>query len=245
MRRVIFMTAAICAATPAFATTSLMQQAKVGVSADLDGSPTAFSSSSTSFGFSAGLGAGTDAVDENVLNGEFIKVYADSFGSWASEDSGSLRLKWGWDLNSTTESVAETNKNLPNWTYQFIASGNGSITFNGTVTATGDALFGLQPIYVGGDGGGIIGGDVFDPNGSDILSFALVSGQTYTFTLGNFGNVNSIGGLHGKGDAVALVDWKIAYDSAVPEPASWMMMIAGFGLAGVAMRRSKRAIAFA
>lgn len=32
---------------------------------------------------------------------------------------------------------------------------------------------------------------------------------------------------------------------AVPEPATWAMMIAGFGLAGVATRRAKRSVAFA
>jgi hypothetical protein len=32
---------------------------------------------------------------------------------------------------------------------------------------------------------------------------------------------------------------------AVPEPAAWAMMIAGFGLAGVAMRRRKVAVSFA
>ena len=31
------------------------------------------------------------------------------------------------------------------------------------------------------------------------------------------------------------------FGGAVPEPSTWMMMIAGFGLAGVALRRSKRA----
>ena len=39
------------------------------------------------------------------------------------------------------------------------------------------------------------------------------------------------------------VDWRVetSYLTAVPEPASWALMIAGFGLAGVAMRRSRTA----
>jgi hypothetical protein len=32
----------------------------------------------------------------------------------------------------------------------------------------------------------------------------------------------------------------VAIDARVPEPATWAMMIAGFGLAGAAVRRSRR-----
>ena len=37
----------------------------------------------------------------------------------------------------------------------------------------------------------------------------------------------------------------VNFESAIPEPGSWAMMIAGFGLAGSAMRRRVRAVAFA
>jgi uncharacterized protein YjiK len=38
---------------------------------------------------------------------------------------------------------------------------------------------------------------------------------------------------------------KLSYTGAVPEPASWAMMISGFGLLGGAVRRRKAAVAFA
>ncbi|MBS0504308.1 MAG: PEP-CTERM sorting domain-containing protein [Proteobacteria bacterium] len=34
----------------------------------------------------------------------------------------------------------------------------------------------------------------------------------------------------------------IGYDVAVPEPATWAMMIAGFGFVGAAMRRRRRTV---
>ena len=37
----------------------------------------------------------------------------------------------------------------------------------------------------------------------------------------------------------------IATTSAVPEPATWAMMITGFGLAGAAMRRRRATLAYA
>ncbi|MBO9669954.1 MAG: PEP-CTERM sorting domain-containing protein [Sphingobium sp.] len=38
---------------------------------------------------------------------------------------------------------------------------------------------------------------------------------------------------------------KLKYNGAVPEPASWALMIAGFGVVGAGLRRRKLAIRFA
>jgi hypothetical protein len=35
----------------------------------------------------------------------------------------------------------------------------------------------------------------------------------------------------------------MGYDLGVPEPSSWAMLIAGFGLTGAAMRRRRRTVA--
>ena len=96
---------------------------------------------------------------------------------------------------------------------------------------------------------------------SFVDSFPMVSG---TYKVSNFGgyeftsatNVSSLSGFFGgsgNGDWLLVVDdtfpadggviirgWSLTFATdanAVPEPASWAMMIAGFGLAGVAMRR--------
>lgn len=70
---------------------------------------------------------------------------------------------------------------------------------------------------------------------SDTRAFQLVGAQN-SFTIQM---LQSPGGRGGISFALALPE------SAVPEPASWMMMIAGFGLAGSVMRRRKAIVRFA
>lgn len=66
---------------------------------------------------------------------------------------------------------------------------------------------------------------------------------TFFFTAFNAGNVgfgfrSELVGDPPAGDNIGLILDNVALDvSAVPEPASWAMMIAGFGLAGAAVRR--------
>ena len=90
----------------------------------------------------------------------------------------------------------------------------------------------------GGDFSTVFDGTVSDPEGSGTFSVALVSGQNYTMTLGNNGNISSDGGLSGKAGARSFVDWNISYN-AVPEPGTWALMIGGFGLAGALLRRRR------
>ncbi len=49
----------------------------------------------------------------------------------------------------------------------------------------------------------------------------------------------------GKKDGFKLSNVKVETVGAVPEPASWAMMIAGFGFAGIAIRRQKASLRFA
>jgi hypothetical protein len=48
----------------------------------------------------------------------------------------------------------------------------------------------------------------------------------------------------GPGYATAFMDPIVSFSAGVPEPASWAMMIAGFGLVGAAARR-RRTVAVA
>lgn len=51
-------------------------------------------------------------------------------------------------------------------------------------------------------------------------------------------NINEIGGLNGSSDYEKLV-FTYGGGGAVPEPAAWALMIAGFGLVGAAARRQR------
>lgn len=71
-------------------------------------------------------------------------------------------------------------------------------------------------------------GFAFVPSPNTFLPFPLVaSGITYGQTL----------------DLYNAQNWSMSLANPVPEPASWAMLIAGFGLTGAAMRRRRAVVA--
>ena len=90
----------------------------------------------------------------------------------------------------------------------------------------------------------------FDKDGALLNAFnvTLTSGAlTDPGVYVNYGtnSTNGIGGFSFTGAAAGntSIDNIIANGSVVPEPASWAMLIAGFGLTGAAMRRRRVAVA--
>nr|WP_295663689.1 PEPxxWA-CTERM sorting domain-containing protein [Polymorphobacter sp.] len=99
---------------------------------------------------------------------------------------------------------------------------NGSFSYYGTNTTDVHVLVDDAPVFAGlSDSGHQLTGFGF--------SQLLTAGQTVDFAVGNGGNGYS-------GDSTLL-----SATLAVPEPAAWALMIAGFSLVGVATRR--RAVA--
>lgn len=113
---------------------------------------------------------------------------------------------------------------------------------------------------LGGGGNDII---FFSPNGSVItkmsnnpswpdwaggtvafnVPLALVQGQN-NLTFAYHALSDGHAGFQGTGDeGWGLTDIKVTGGAAVPEPMAWALMITGFGLAGVALRRRFRAVA--
>ncbi|KAB7644440.1 PEPxxWA-CTERM sorting domain-containing protein [Polymorphobacter fuscus] len=79
---------------------------------------------------------------------------------------------------------------------------------------------------------------VLDTSGPSLLTFNWSGIDKVTFAIAG----GSSAGMGGSGNYFALDNLTVTSD--VPEPASWAMMIAGFGLVGAVMRR-RRIAAFA
>ena len=74
---------------------------------------------------------------------------------------------------------------------------------------------------------------------SDIHSFYLIGQFAREYNLPQFGHPNGTGGSRW---GTYIVNLTFAQDGVVPEPGTWAMMIAGFGLVGFAMRRQRAAV---
>jgi hypothetical protein len=239
MRSVLIVLLLAGSATPAMATIfnvgTVVGASSVALGAATDGFTTGPSSTgvagtigSVSFG-SLQDGPYRAAVSHNVQ------------ATWASADAGTFGVAWGWQVVSAGSGLltqVNTNVATADWLYSFTATGNGTFSGNYRIVGQGNT-FGLQPLYGTGDlPFGPYGGTVPDPTGSGTFSVGLVNGQTYTMRFYNFGNLGNNSGFDADGSASATVDWKITYaNGGVPEPASWAMLITGFGLVGGAARR--------
>lgn len=109
----------------------------------------------------------------------------------------------------------------------------------GGIDQFGFNFYGPSGSFSGSFSDGLSGGDSFYPNQGSLNSPVLslftnlpVSHGTFQFNTAGFGF----------GDEPAALSAGLAGSSgAVPEPATWAMMIAGFGLIGAFMRRRTRA----
>jgi hypothetical protein len=173
--------------------------------------------------------------------------------NWLSAEAGTIEIDWDRAVSGVAASVvtvgAGTNEapdidGFPaNWFYEFTATGDGF--FQGTYEVTGSgATFGLWPLYLTGGSSFLeLGGDVDDPSGAGSFSIPLVAGQTYRMILWNNGNIGTDSRFDFTGSASGSVAWEIVTRSVIPEPGTWAMLIAGFGLVGAAARRRKPAAA--
>jgi hypothetical protein len=151
-------------------------------------------------------------------------------GTYTASNAFSLTYDAGTDVLSATLNGA--SKSFGNW------AGGLNATF------TGKALNRLTFEVRDGSAGQITLSNLL-VNGTSYDSVSSADGFAYYTASGNFRNSFSVSGtlgLVGPFTAGAEGDrLQILVGNAVPEPATWAMMIGGFGLAGAAMRRRNTA----
>ena len=103
------------------------------------------------------------------------------------------------------------------------------VNFN-SVDTIEDAFF-----YTLGEGGGFGVFGLIDATGPELYTGTQ---SAPVFKLGTFETVAFSSGQAGTG---TLVISEVPFVNDVPEPASWAMLIAGFGLVGATMRRRRNA----
>ena len=140
--------------------------------------------------------------------------------------------------DDTTTQLNIAGYNLPS----FVDVSNNAVMARGDATNLLGATWSFTPAAIGSDaytyndGTGVdavgFGSVVIGEYDTFSQSFATVVGQTYdyTFHVSNYADPSAL-------------DVSTGALAAVPEPASWALMLAGFGFAGAAVRGRRRATA--
>jgi hypothetical protein len=141
-----------------------------------------------------------------------------------------LVLGSGWQIDTLFEAGQPTA--LSDWTFT-IANG---------------AHFSLTDCCLGGDvwtlSGDIVGSSVIGAGANDLRADGSPAGDEWLNpSLGKFSRFLSAGTYNftitGDGAAGLSAQLAIRLDSSIPEPGTWAMLIAGFGLTGAVSRRRR------
>lgn len=176
-----------------------------------------------------------------------ISAFSSLRATWTSATSGRADMQWGWDARNIASSNPTLVETIPpdmaSWSYRF-TTGAAPSRFQArwTLETSGVDTLGIQGVY--GDGGLPFAVTPFrtaPQSDSGSFSIALAPNQYYALEFFNFGNLKRDDrGLDSLTSARFLLDWEITSATGIPEPQSWAMMIAGFGLVGAASRLARR-----
>jgi hypothetical protein len=185
-----------------------------------------------------------EAVGANFQGVQRRYSYGNAGATWESASKGSFGANWGFASEGSGGGYVANDALRPNWSYTFTLDAPGTFTYNFRVAhelVKGISTFGVNGFFLETSLGpqdynaGYILDDV-DPffEGGGAIGFGA---GTHTVTLFNIQRVSS--GINPReAFGVQSFNWEILPGvTAVPEPASWAMLIAGFGLTGVSMRR--------
>ena len=162
---------------------------------------------------------------------------------WESDGrSGDVEFVYGWNFNfrpSDGVTGAEFVGTTPDWTYTFFAPRSGTFRLTYIVNATGNT-FGLGGWNLIQNGNTVLDlQNPLTPVANGVGDFGFAGGQNHTFSLVNNANiVPGLGNAQLQGQMSASFRFFIT-DSAVPEPATWAMLIMGFAVIGGALRSAR------
>lgn len=171
------------------------------------------------------VSAQANAIDQT---GSRINVFGSASANWAANGlSGTVNFNnYGWNFVGTGGTA--TLNALPNWTFSFIANGNGAFNMNYDVVGSGDT-FGLWGWNISINGSDYLTLNANDPTLSGFMSADLVDGELYTVSLHNNANLSAQSGVDRIAGAMdGVFNWSIeTEDRPVPEPFSLALVAIG------------------
>lgn len=235
--------AASLAMTPAYAAVVVPGSGGINAGAliRIDGGGLLESSSNSDgfIGAPRSLKAGLTVSSSNPL-GQRGASTTSVTANFLSPDAGSVRVLLARDFSGpgaiSGSQNNQGNTNGINFFYTFTPSSNAILNLISNVTVQGGHPFGFQGFILRSNGVGVLGQfNAINPTASGTASVALTSGIAYTLSIENASNIS--GGLPSIFNGSTTGDFSFSIKAVVPEPASWAMMIIGFGFIGAAARR--------
>ena len=253
-------------ALPAAAATALNGELNIVANAYTHSGPTVTSMDHQSWSnVPATLGVSANAVADGGVfldHNERVSAFGTAQATWTSANSGSVDFtNYGWNYsvkdNAPISNGTDLDANRPgsglDWLYFFQATGDGVFQMNYNVTAAGtkDGLFGWAigfnsingPI---GTGGPDLNTHFSDPTTSGVFQANVTAGKFYSVSLAGNPNLSACCSRNFAGAMNGTFDWQLTErDAGVPEPASWALMLVGFGGMGAILRARRQRLSLA
>jgi hypothetical protein len=166
--------------------------------------------------------------------GDSTAAFAAANGAWLNPADGAVLFSIGLIVVGRGSSDEFHVSALSNWSYTFTTDATPSWWIaRWTNVVTGDPT-GLSGLVASGN---IMNG-VLRPNGS--IQVQLAPNTTYTVGLMTSAERTMQGAFNQVVNADSEFIWRVGSVAGIPEPGTWGMLIAGFGLVGAAARRRNR-----